>query len=515
MKGSSHAAKSTLVRLNNNQNEQGAYSMKTYFGRLLICVIALAACNLPPQSTQAKWSSLPPSAAPALFDKTDVRTDGFKDAKISNLSTFSIDVDTASYTIARSYLQNGSLPPPSLVRSEEFLNYFDYNYAPPTDDKPFAVHTEVGAAPWEPTHRLVKIGLKAKEIAPQQRAASNLVFLIDTSGSMWDEDKLPLLKAALTLLIDRLTDSDRIAIVTYAGSAGVALPSTAGSEKEKINTVINHLEAAGSTNGGAGISAAYDIVAANFVEGGINRVILCTDGDFNVGLTGTDELVELVRKKAENRLFLTALGFGRYSNDAMLETLADRGNGNYAHVDRLSEGRKVLVAQVEGTLAVVAKDVKIQVEFDADTVKAYRLLGYDNRALNNEDFTDDKKDAGEIGAGHRVTAFFEVVLQDEAAAGNGAKLLNLKLRYKDINDTNSKEQMQDVSDGGPISPDFQFAAAVAEFAMILADSPYRAKSSFEDVLTRARENLGTDLLGYRAGFLDVVNAATNISSNTR
>ncbi len=326
------------------------------------------------------------------------------------LSTFSIDVDTASYANVRRFLNQTSMPPAEAVRIEEMLNYFHYDYAPPQDNVPFAAHTAVADCPWAPAHRLVRVALKGREIAVDKRPASNLVFLLDVSGSMQDPNKLPLVKEGLRLLVGKLDENDRVAIVVYAGASGLALPSALGSDKQKIMQAIDALVAGGSTNGASGIQLAYDTAVANFVRGGANRVILATDGDFNVGITDPDQLVALIKEKAASGIFLSVLGFGMGNlKDATLEQLADKGNGNYAYIDSLAEARKVLVEQLSGTLVTIAKDVKIQIEFNPARVQSYRLIGYENRILAKEDFNDDKKDAGEIGAGHTVTALYEVV----------------------------------------------------------------------------------------------------------
>lgn len=435
----------------------------------------------------------------------------FKDTSTTTVSTFSIDVDTASYTIARAYIENGSLPPANAVRVEEFVNYFDYHYVPPQDDAPFAVHTEVGDAPWAASHRLVKIGIKAKEIPSEQRGPSNLVFLIDTSGSMRSNNKLPLLKLAMNMLVDQIAAEDRIAIVTYAGAAGVVLESTSGSERDKIRQAINNLSSGGTTNGEAGISAAYNIASLNYLNGGVNRVILCTDGDFNVGQTDPQALVELIRQKAENGIFLTALGFGMHANDVTLEKLADNGDGNYAYIDNMREAKKTLVAEINGTLVTVAKDVKIQVEFDSSVVKAFRLVGYENRILATEDFVDDTKDAGEVGAGHKVTAFYEIALQDGVTPGQGAQLMTLKVRYKPLDSETSTEIATAVSDDGVTGEDFRFASAVASFAMVLRNSPYKGDATYSSVLDLATASIGPDLNGYRQGFVDLVTVAKSLA----
>jgi Ca-activated chloride channel homolog len=366
------------------------------------------------------------------------------------LSTFSTDVDTASYANMRRFLNMmNRLPPKDSVRIEEFLNYFTYDYPSPPRDKPLAVLAEVSAAPWKPEHRLVRIGIKASEQEAGQPKPSNLVFLIDVSGSMGTPEKLPLLKSAMKLLVERLTENDRVAMVVYAGKSGLVLPSTSGDKKEMLIHALEKLEAGGSTNGGSGIRLAYDVAQANYIPGGSNRVILATDGDFNVGITDQGSLIRL-EDKARSGVFLSVLGFGGGNyKDSTLEKLADKGNGNYAYIDTLNEARKALVEQMAGTLFTVAKDVKIQVEFNPAEVAAYRLIGYENRVLRDQDFNDDRKDAGDVGEGHTVTALFEVVPSGQATdipsvdplryqtsrqassnAGSG-ELMTVKLRYKD------------------------------------------------------------------------------------
>jgi len=449
------------------------------------------------------------------------------------LSTFSIDVDTASYANVRRFLTHGRLPPPDAVRIEELVNYFSYDYKPPTDDVPFAVHTEVAACPWNGEHRLVRIGLKGKVIEQDQRPASNLVFLLDVSGSMDEPDKLPLLKSGMQLLARELTENDRVAIVVYAGAAGLVLPSTTGDRKETILQAIEQLQAGGSTNGGQGIELAYQLAVDHFIPGGTNRVILATDGDFNVGVTDHGQLTRLIEDKAKSGVFLSVLGFGSGNlKDSTMESLADQGNGNYSYVDRLEEARKVLVEEMAGTLITIAKDVKIQIEFNPAKVSSYRLIGYENRMLKAEDFNDDTKDAGEIGAGHSVTALYEIVpagkpmplpkvdalkyqqqgeLTKAAEAGD---LLTLKLRYKapDGNESKPLEFVLQDSDApfGKASADFKFAAAVAAFGMLLRDSAHKGNITLAAVSEIAAE--GQDQAGYRTEFLELVRRASELKA---
>ena len=458
----------------------------------------------------------------------------FLDAAANPLSTFSIDVDTASYSNVRRFLDNGGLPPKDAVRIEELVNYFPYDYPPPSDGAPFAASVEISSCPWRTAHRLARIGLKGREIPNERRPLSNLVFLIDVSGSMTPANKLPLLKRALKLLAERLTENDRVAIVVYAGSEGLSLTPTPGNERETILAAIENLESGGSTNGGKGIELAYKVAAANFIRGGVNRVILATDGDFNVGVTSQGDLVRLIEEKAKSGVFLTVLGFGMGNvKDSTLEKLSDKGNGNYAYIDTINEARKVLVEQISGTLITIAKDVKIQVEFNPARVKAYRLIGYENRLLRNEDFQDDAKDAGEIGAGHTVTALYEIVpagadfptpsvdplkYQKPAAlsaAAGGNEFLTLKLRYKPPDgETSALLEFPVIDEGNEIaatSPDFKFAAAVASFGMILRESEYKGDSTFESATALAGEGLGKDPSGYRSEFIRLIAKARDLS----
>lgn len=452
------------------------------------------------------------------------------------VSTFSIDVDTASYANVRQFiLQSNRLPPPDAVRIEELINYFDYDYAPPSDETPFASHVEVAGCPWQPEHRLVRIALKGREMPADERPLSNLVFLVDVSGSMNQQNKLPLVVDGLKYLTRELGENDRVAIVVYASAEGLALPSTPGTEQETILSTLNNLAAGGSTAGGAGIKLAYQVAEDNFIEGGVNRVILCTDGDFNVGVTSTAELERMAEEKAKGTgVFLTVLGFGRGNlNDAMMETISNKGNGNYHYVDNLREARRVLVEQMTGTLVTIAKDVKIQVEFNPAKVAGYRLIGYENRLLAREDFNDDTKDAGEIGAGHTVTAVYQVVPDgkqvdtgsneplkyqqepnnlSEAAASD--ELLTLRVRYKPpTSDTSTKLEFpvrdSDASYANATA-DFKFAAAVASFGMLLRDSEHRGNATYDAVLELAEEGLGADQHGYRAEFLEIVKQAKSL-----
>ncbi|MDX6696017.1 MAG: Ca-activated chloride channel [Blastocatellia bacterium] len=459
----------------------------------------------------------------------------FIEASRAPLSTFSIDVDTASYSNTRRFITDGQLPPKDAVRIEELVNYFSYDYPQPVGEAPFSVTAEVSEAPWNKAHRLVHIGLQGKRIAPEQMPPANLVFLLDVSGSMNEPRKLPLVKSALKMLIEQLGARDRIAIVVYAGSSGLALPSTTGDRKGEILAALDRLEAGGSTNGAEGIQLAYQIAQQNFIKGGANRVILATDGDFNVGVTSEGDLVRLIEEKREGGVFLSVLGFGTGNvKDSTMEKLADKGNGNYAYIDTLGEARKALGEQIGGTLFTIAKDVKIQVEFNPKQAAAYRLIGYENRLLRDQDFNDDTKDAGEIGAGHTVTALYEVVPFGQKFENAGVdplkyqqpsqtsqmadsrELMNIKLRYKEPDASFSKLLNIGLADAGNklnnASENFKFASAVAEFGMLLRASKYKADASYTDVLQLARSSTGTDLHGYRNDFINMVETARTLSS---
>ena len=463
-----------------------------------------------------------------------IHENAFLAAAKSPLSTFSIDVDTASYSNMRRFLTQGQLPPPGAVRIEELINYFTYAYSQPRAGVPFSTTAEVSACPWNPSHRLVHIGLQGRRIAKKQMPPRNLVFLLDVSGSMSNPNKLPLLKAALRLLVSQLTEQDRVAMVVYAGSSGLVLPSTTGDNKDKILSALGRLQAGGSTNGGAGIQLAYKVARKHFRQGGINRVILATDGDFNVGNTSQSGLVRLIEKERQSGVFLTVLGFGMGNyKDSTMEKLADKGNGNYAYVDSLAEARKVLVNEAGATLVTIAKDVKIQVEFNPARVSAYRLIGYENRMLRARDFNDDKKDAGEIGAGHSVTALYEVVpagvkspqagtvdplkYQKPAlsAASASGELLTLKLRYKKPAGSVSKLISTTVRDDQQArtgaSQSLRFSSAVAAFGMLLRGSKHKGQASFAMVKKLASGSLGPDKHGYRAEFLKLVDRAASLA----
>jgi Ca-activated chloride channel family protein len=484
--------------------------------------------------------SEPPSRSRQDFDTATydhVSENPFLQAATNPLSTFSIDVDTASYSNIRRFIESGSLPPKDAVRVEEMINYFTYDYREPEGDKPFSIDLDATACPWDASHRLLRIGLKGRDVTTENRPASNLVFLLDVSGSMTPAERLPLVKQAMRLLVEKLTEKDRVAIVVYAGGSGLALPSTTGDRKETILRALEDLKAGGSTNGAEGIELAYKVAADNFIKGGVNRVILATDGDFNIGVTNQGDLIRLIERKAKGGVFLSVLGVGTDNlKDSTMQKLADKGNGNYAYLDSLDEARKVLVQQVNGTLMTIAKDVKIQVEFNPARVASYRLIGYEKRMLRKEDFNNDKVDAGEIGAGHTVTALYEIVPAGTGAADPSAsippvdplkyqapssspvavaqadakasqEMVTVKLRYKKPDGDRSELTERSFVDNGSkfedAAPDLKFAAAVAEFGMILRDSQYKGKGTIGAVIEWAREGKGRDAAGYRAGFLEL------------
>ncbi|MCP4584204.1 MAG: VWA domain-containing protein [candidate division Zixibacteria bacterium] len=454
----------------------------------------------------------------------------FRNVFDNPLSTFSIDVDAASYSNTRRFIMDGYLPIPNAVRIEEMINYFNYDYPQPDDDEPFAIITEQSTCPWNDSHRLVHIGLQGREVIIENMPSSNLVFLLDVSGSMSPANKLPLLKSSMKLLVDKLRPQDRVAIVVYASASGMVLGSTSGNRKKDILGAIDRLRSGGSTAGGAGISLAYDIAQNNFIKGGNNRVILATDGDFNVGMTNNDRLVKLIEEKSERGIFLTVLGFGKGNlKDERMETLADKGNGNYAYIDNILEAKKVLVNEMSGTLLTIAKDVKLQIEFNPVLVESYRLVGYENRILAKEDFNDDTKDAGELGAGHTVTALYEIVqagakenitgvdaLKYQAVriphyVDYSTEMLTVKFRYKDPDGSKSKLIEHVLIDDNKAlkrtSDNFRFSAAVAEFGMLLRDSKFKADASFDQVLKLAKKSKGEDDNGYRAEFIRLVETA--------
>jgi Ca-activated chloride channel family protein len=465
-------------------------------------------------------------------DYDNISENGFHKTTDEPLSTFSIDVDAASYSNVRRYLNGNALPPAGAVRVEELINYFKYDYPAPGGSHPFSINTEMAACPWNKEHKLVLIGLQGKKIPVDNLPPSNLVFLIDVSGSMNDPLKLPLVKSSLKLLVDQLREEDKISIVVYAGAAGLVLPPTPGSNKTAIKEALERLEAGGSTAGGDGIRLAYKTAREQLLKKGNNRVILCTDGDFNVGVSSDDDLVRLAEKERESGVYLTVLGYGMGNyKDNKMQKLADKGNGNHAYIDGLSEAKKVLVNEFGGTLFAIAKDVKLQVEFNPARVQGYRLVGYENRLLNKEDFNDDKKDAGELGSGHTVTALYEVIpvgvksslLKDvdglkyqstKNTASASPELLTVKFRYKAPEGGSSKFIEHPVVDQHTAfektSDNFRFAASVAQFGMLLRDSEFKGTSSFSSVVRVASGAKGKDTEGYRKEFIKLVKKAALI-----
>ena len=462
----------------------------------------------------------------------------FQDAKQSNISTFSIDVDAASYANIRRFLNDEMLPPKDAVRIEEMVNYFDYQYNAPRAQHPFEVYTEVAPCPWEPKHRLLLVGLQGKTVDTGQLPASNLVFLVDVSGSMNAPDKLPLVQQSLSLLTDQLRPNDRVAIVVYAGAAGLVLESTLGTEKSKIKAAIGELEAGGSTAGGEGVRLAYATARKNFIFNGNNRVILCTDGDFNVGLSSENELVKLIEKERESGTYLTVLGFGAGNyQDGKMQSLADKGNGNHGYIDGLSEAKKMLVREFGGTLFTIAKDVKLQLHFNPQQVAGYRLIGYENRLLATEDFHDDTKDAGEMGAGHRVTALYEIIptgqslpplskldsalvvamQPDKSVKINADDLFVVQLRYKQPTGSAPSQLLEyrlnaAALDRSDESDNFKLASTVAEFGLLLRYSKFKGNATYAHTLTRAREAAKNDPSGYRAELVNLIEKAGQLAA---
>ncbi len=469
-----------------------------------------------------------PEPAPTAETYAHREENDFKRVADQPLSTFSIDVDTSSYSNIRRFILNGQLPPRDAVRIEEMLNYFRYDYAAPADGKPFSAAVESHAAPWSPRHRLVRIGLRARDVDFSLAPAANLVFLVDVSGSMEQANKLPLVKQSLRMLVKRMRSQDKVALVTYAGTTGIALRSTSGADKSTIETAIQRMAADGSTNGAAGIQLAYEVAQANFVKGGINRVILCTDGDWNVGVTSDADLGTLIAEKRSTGVFLSVLGYGMGNyQDAKAQELAEKGNGNAAYIDSVEEAHKVLVRQMTGTLLTVAKDVKIQVEFNPAKVAGYRLVGYESRMLAARDFNDDRKDAGEMGAGHQVTALYEIVpvgvedgsiavdplkYQKPGIAKESPELLTVKLRYKEPeSDVSEKFEVPFVERQSQPSEDFDFATAVAMSGMLLRGSALREGANWGLVVELAKGGLGNDPAGDRAEFVSLMERAGKLS----
>jgi Ca-activated chloride channel family protein len=469
----------------------------------------------------------PPRFNTESYDR--ITDNQWTEARRKPLSTFSIDVDTASYSNVRRFLNQGQAPPKDAVRIEELLNYFPFNYPEPRDDKPFAVTTAIGTCPWNPAHRLALIGLQARRIDASRIPPRNLVFLIDVSGSMMSQNKLPLVKQSLAMLARNLTDKDRVSIVVYAGSTGLVLPPTSGGDTPTILEALQRLEAGGSTNGGAGLLLAYRTAQDQFIKGGVNRVILATDGDFNVGVTNQGDLLRLIEDKRASGVALSVLGYGMGNvKDSTMVKLADAGNGNYAYIDSLSEARKVLVEQAGGTLVTVAKDVKLQVEFNPRAVASYRLIGYEKRVLQDQDFNNDQKDAGEIGAGHSVTALYELIPAGKkinvpsidplkyqqaanlSAAANADEAMTVKLRYKQPDGDVSTMMEVPVKNRIAESAHLGFAAAIVQFGMLLRNSEFKGSASYDEARSLAERFKGDDAHGHRAEFVRLIGMAEAI-----
>lgn len=501
---------------------------------------AITPARINAMSADKKYKTEYPQQYGNTEDYDAIAENKFLKATDNPLSTFSIDVDAASYSNIRRFLNQGELPPAGAVRIEEMVNYFRYDYAQPTGDAPFAIHMEISEAPWNRKHKLVMIAMQGRKIPVENLPASNLVFLIDVSGSMRSPNKLPLVKASLKMLVDQLRENDHVSIVVYAGAAGVVLQPTSGEEKIKIKDAIDKLESGGSTAGGAGIRLAYKLARENFAKEGNNRVILCTDGDFNVGESSDDAMERLIEQERKSGVFLTVLGYGMGNyKDNKMQKLADKGNGNHAYIDGISEARKVLVNEFGGTLFTIAKDVKLQIEFNPAKVQAYRLIGYENRLLAKEDFNDDTKDAGEMGSGHTVTALYEVIpvgvkssflrdvdklkYQQEperlSKTAQTDEIMTVKFRYKAPDGDVSKLIEHPLRDQelklGATSANFRFAAAVAEFGMLLRKSEFISDASFDQVIELARKARGNDEEGYRAEFIRLVESAGALATTKK
>ena len=483
-------------------------------------------------SPQVSLSESPTIVGRPIFNTEEydrIYENRFKDAAQNPLSTFSIDVDTASYSNVRRFIRRNQMPPKDAVRIEEFINYFDYDYPQPKGEHPFSIVTEISQSPWNPGNKLIHIGLQGRRLDYRDIKPCNLVFLLDTSGSMSSNNKLPLLKNAFRLLLGELNEQDRIAIVAYAGSAGMVLPSTPASQKDRILSALKNLHAGGTTAGGAGIKLAYKIAKENLISGGNNRVILATDGDFNVGVSSTSALVRLIEDKRKDDIYLTICGFGMGNyKDGRMEQISNAGNGNYFYIDNVMEAEKVFVTEMRATLFTIAKDVKIQIEFNPAKVKAYRLIGYENRVMANEDFNDDIKDAGELGAGHTVTALYEIIptgstrevrttdelkyreVKVKANASLKNEVMTVKFRYKrpgeDVSNLIEKPVLYDEVALNEASGNFRFSAAVAGFGMLLRDSQDKGSLTYEEVIALARNSRGRDENGYRTEFISLVKA---------
>jgi len=477
--------------------------------------VAYTAATPPPSAPMTATIARMPAAIPQEAPRNTANyahivENGYIDARKETTTTFSVDVDGASYANVRRFLSANLVPNPNAVRIEEMLNYFTYSYPQPTDGRPFSVTTEVASCPWQPNHRLLRVGIQGRSTEAWKLAPNNLVFLLDVSGSMQPPQRLPLLKSAFRLLVNELRAQDTVSIVVYAGAAGVVLPPTSGADKATILATLDRLQSGGSTAGGQGIELAYKTAEESFSANANNRVILATDGDFNVGVTSIDSLTKLIEDKRKKGIYLTCIGVGDDNfNDALMESLADKGNGNYYYLDTLNEAKKVFVNQLQGTLVAIAKDVKVQLEFNPAMVSSYRQIGYEDRALANKDFNDDTKDAGELGSGHSVTALYEI-----ETTGTG-KIAELRLRYKEPSSDTSQLITTAVSDDGKsiyaATPDSQFAAAIAEFGMLLRHSQYKGSATYADVLSLARAMRGSDLEGYREEFLRMVETSRTLS----
>jgi Ca-activated chloride channel family protein len=533
------------VRVELEGFKTGETTVTVVSGRTTTIAVRLEVGSL--AETVTVTSSTPTMRSSAGFDREAYRhlpETGFRRVSAHPRSTFSTDVDTASYTNVRRMLGEGRLPPEGAVRIEEFINYFRFDYAVPDGDAPVALSTEIGPCPWNEDHLLALVGVRAADVPARDRARErahegvrgrNLVFLVDVSGSMSSDDKLPLVRRSLHLLTDRLGPADRIALVVYAGRSGLALPPTSGEDKAGIHAAIDRLESGGSTNGGAGITLAYRLAREQFVRGGVNRVILATDGDFNVGVTSEDQLVRLIEEERKSGVFLTVLGVGAGNlQDSTMESLADKGNGHYAYLDSLDEARKVLVREMDATLVTVAKDVKIQVEFNPRQVAAYRLIGYENRRLEDEDFNDDAKDAGEMGAGHTVTALYEIVpagrrvpggsvdplkYQRQAASADqrrDGELMTVALRYQPPEGGRSQRIDAVVeADVRPLGRNLGFASAVAELGLLLTRSAHAGTANVDRLIERARAFTGEDPYEDRAGFVTLAERAAGLMRDAR
>jgi len=485
------------------------------------------------EKSKIKDDGVDPDVVHNTEDYNKINENKFLSAKTNPLSTFSVDVDRASYSNCRRFLNMSQLPPTDAIRIEEFVNYFDYSYKQPTDDLPFAVHLDLANCLWKDGRYLLRIAIKGKEVEVKNLPASNIVFLIDCSGSMSAENKLPLLQKSFEVLLEKLRPQDKVAIVAYAGAAGLVLPSTPCTDKEKISKALNSINSGGSTAGGEGILLAYKIAKENFIQNGNNRIILATDGDFNVGVSSDSELERLIEDKRKEGVFLTVLGFGMGNyKDNKMEILADKGNGNYAYIDNILEAQKILGKEIWGTIYTIAKDVKIQIEFNPSFVKAYRLIGYENRLLSKEDFDDDAKDAGDIGSGHTVTAFYEIIQASSNEKFNDSdnleyqtsttvkseNLMTFKLRYKTPNENTSKLIEKRVKESDlkkdVIDEDFKFAAAVAEFGMLLRKSEFKGNSTYDGVIALAKNSFSKDDDGTKADFLRLVKIAATLDKTT-